>query len=106
MVRQVKDFMELMRAKASMSSKIVDKDKEYGYYSGANYEIASQMAMLDTFIKLELIPKELVPYVKIYRVFLDQQRKAFFASIGSTEITKLGFILGKEGKMTDANLPF
>lgn len=107
MPRRTKDFLELIRAKASMSATIIDqRDEEYGYYSGGNFETASRMAMIDTCLKLKMIPKELVPYVKIYRSFLDQQRKAFFASVGSTEITKLGFILGKTGKVQDADLPF
>lgn len=107
MVRRTQDFMELVRAKASMSAKIVsDKDKEYGFYAGASLEIADKMAMIDAIKKTNLLPKSFFPILELYRMFLDQKRKAFFASVGSTEITKLGFILGKEGKMEDADLPF
>jgi hypothetical protein len=98
--------MELIRAKASMSSKIVAKDKEYGYYSGAPLEIAEKMALIDAIKKTNLVPNSFIPILDLYRIFLDQKRKAFFASAGSTEITKLGFILGKEGEMIDADLPF
>lgn len=107
MPRRTRDFMELVRAKASMSAKIVsDKDEEYGYYAGGSLEIADKMAMIDTIRKAHLLPASFEPVLELYRMFLDQKRKAFFASIGSTEITKLGFILGKEGKMLDADLPF
>ena len=78
-----------------MSKQIVaTKDEEYAYYAGASYEIAHKMAVIDTMLKYGLIPKEQVLLVKLYRAYLDQQRKGFFASVGSTEITKLGFILG------------
>jgi len=107
MVRRTQDFMELVRAKASMSAKIVsDKDAEYGFYAGASWEIAEKMAIIDTIKKAKLLPDSFLPLLEFYRMYLDQKRKAFFASIGSTEITKLGFILGKEGKMLDADLPF
>jgi len=95
-----RDLLELIRRKASMSSQIVtDKDPEYSYYAGASYEIAEKMANVDFFLKSGLIPQEYVPFIKLYRAYLDQKRKAFFASIGCTEITKLGFILGDTRKV-------
>lgn len=91
------DLMERIRQQASMSKQIVStKDPEYAWYSGASFEIADTMASIDTFLKHGLIPKPFIPIVKLYRAYLDQCRKAFFASIGSTEITKLGFLLGLE----------
>jgi hypothetical protein len=89
------ELMELIRRKASMSAEIVSKkDAEYGYYSGANWNIASKMAMVDTILKNNLVTPSFQYLIKLYRSYLDQQRKAFFASVGSTEITKLGFIQG------------
>jgi len=89
------DLMELIRRKSSMSADIVSKkDPEYQWYAGANFETASKIAVIDTMLKNRLIPKDMVMFVKLYRSYLQQQRKAFFASVGSTEITKLGFILG------------
>jgi len=91
------DLFETIRQKTSMSKQIVsNKDKEYAWYSGASFEIASKMAMIDTMLKNGLIPEKFVIFVKLYRSYLDQQRKAFFASVGSDVITKLGFILGLE----------
>lgn len=94
-MRKSSDIMERMRKQISMSKEIVStKDKEYGWYAGGSWEIVEQMATVDVILKLGLIPKDFIPYLKIYRAYLDQKRKAWFASVGSTEITKLGFILG------------
>lgn len=100
------DLMELIRRKASMSAEIVSKkDAEYAYYSGANFEIASKMALIDTILKHQLVDPALTFLIKLYRSYLDQQRKAFFASVGSTEITKLGFIQGDTRKVVSATAP-
>ena len=97
MPRRQTEIIELIRQKISMSAKIVSKvDREYGYYSGASLEIASQLAMIDTILKLGLVPERFVCLLKMMRTHLDQQRKAFFASVGASELTKLGFILGEE----------
>lgn len=85
---------EVVRQKAGMGERLGNKDKEYAFYAGASYEIARKMAMIDTMLKHGLLPKKLVPFVKLYRSYLDQQRKAFFVSVGSDVITKLGVLLG------------
>ena len=97
------DLMELVRKKASMSADIViRKDAEYSQYAGASLEIASKMAMIYTFIENGLIPEPLLPITKLYYSLLNHQRKAFFASVGSTEITKLGFIQGEPRESASA----
>jgi len=106
MPRRTQDFMELVRAKASMSAKITEQDNEYAWYSGASFEIAHKMATLDVLQEYFITDPRMKVLIKLYRAYLNQQRKAFFASVGSTEITKLGFILGREGKMENADLPF
>lgn len=88
------DLLEFARKKAAWSMQIAAKDQDYASYSGASLEIASKMAAIDTFLKAGLINPKIVPLIKLYRAYLNQQRKAFFCSIGSTEVTKLGFILG------------
>lgn len=88
------ELVEMIRRKASMSAQIVMKEPEYGYYAGAEYNTARTMAMIDAFIKAGILPENLRIFAKLLRLFYDQQRKAFFASVGSTEITKLGFIQG------------
>lgn len=93
--RRNQDLMELIRRKASMSAQIVSQvDKEYALYVGANPELGKKMAIIDTMLKNGLIPKNMVMFVKLYRDYLDQQRKAYFANL-CTEITKLGFLLGE-----------
>lgn len=88
------ELVELIRRKASMSAQIVERDRDYGFYSGAEYGTAKSMATIDILLRNGLLSPKIVPLVKLLRGYLNQQRKAFFASVGSTEITKLGFILG------------
>ena len=45
-------------------------------------------------LKSEIIPKPMIPFVKLMRKYLDQKRKAVLANL-CTEITKLGFLLGE-----------
>ena len=88
------ETIELIRQQSSMSQKVVSqKDPDYALYSGAYYEEAHKMALIDVLLKNGFFAKEIIPFVKFYRLYLDQRRKAFFAST-SSEITKLGFILG------------
>jgi hypothetical protein len=89
------EALETLRKKASMSQKIVSqKDADYALYAGASYDDADKMAKVDVMLEFGLIPEKYVPFVKLYRAFLNQRRKAFFASVGCTEISKLGFLLG------------
>jgi len=88
------ELVEVNRRKAAWSMRIANKDPDYSSYSGASWELASKMAAIDIFLNSGLIDPKIAPIVKLYRAYLNQQRKAFFASIGSTEVTKLGFILG------------
>lgn len=92
--RRSYDSFESVRKRAGMGERLGAKDKEYAWYAGGSFEIASRMAKVDTILKSGLIPKELIPFVKLYRRYLDQQRKAFFTSVGSDVITKLGVLLG------------
>ena len=88
------DSFESIRKKAGMGERLSVKDQEYAWYVGASFRTASKMAMIDTMLKHGLIPQQLVPFVKLYRSYLDQQRKAFFVTIDSDVITKLGILLG------------
>jgi len=88
------DSFESVRKRAGMGERLGAKDKEYGWYAGGSFEISRKMAMVDTMLKHGLINAKLVPFVKLYRSYLDQQRKAFFTTMGSDVITQLGFLLG------------
>jgi len=102
MTRRSQDLIELIKRKASMSTQIVTKvDSDYALYVGANYEIGKKMAMIDTMLKHGLIDGRLIPFVKLYRSYLDQQRKAYFSNL-CTEITKLGFLLGDQRSVKKA----
>jgi len=96
--RNLEDEIE---RRVSMAAQIADKDEEYAFYAGGSFGISSRIAKIDTFLKSGLIPWELIPIVKLYRAYLDQQRKAYLASI-SSEVTKLGFILGITGETMSA----
>lgn len=102
MARGNYDLMELIRKKSSMSAEISKKDPDYSQYSGGSLEISSKIALIDTILKERVLPETLTPLVKLFRSFLVQQRKAFFASVGSTEITKLGFIQGDPREIRNA----
>jgi len=89
-----------------MSAFIVKhKDPEYGYYAGANAYIADRMAKIDFLLKNNLVSPDAQIILKLIRAYLNQQRKAFFASVGCTEITKLGFIQGDPTIELDATAP-
>jgi len=88
------DSLEIVRKKVSMSQQISRKDKQYALYAGAYLDDAETMAKIDTILEFGLIPKEFVPVVEFLRAYLDRRRKAFFASVGCSEISKLGFMLG------------
>lgn len=89
-----------------MSADIVtNKDAEYAYYSGGAFETVSKIASIDTMLKNGLIPKDFVIFVKLYRSYLDQQRKAFFASVRCDVISQLGFIQGDPRTSLKATAP-
>ena len=89
------DSLYEIQQKITMSQKIVKKDKDYGEYAGGSLMINERRAKLLTLKKAGLIPKRLEKLIDFYLIYLDQQRKAFLGSV-STELTKLGFILGDE----------
>ena len=100
------DLLEIIKRKASMSADIVtSKDPEYAYYSGGAFETVSKIATIDTMLKNELIPKDFIVFVKLYRSYLDQQRKAFFASVRCDVISQLGFIQGDPRTSLKATAP-
>lgn len=103
------NYADIFRLQKAMSSQIVAKQEniDYSRYAGALYETALTMAKLDFAIKENLFP-ELKPLMELYLSYLDRRRKAEFASIGSTEVTKLGFILGvtHDRRSGSGNLPW
>jgi len=94
------DTIELIRKKTSMSQSISKKDPSYGLYAGAYLDDAYTMAILNVIEARKMFPG-FEDKIKFLQEYLDERRKAFFAST-STEITKLGFILGYKGKRVSA----
>ena len=106
MRRSNPDFVFLTKQKIAMSSRIIqDRDAEYGWYAGGSFDIAKRMATIDTILKLGLANPKLAILIKVYRAYLNQMRKAYFATQGSTELTKLGFILGEQRVVKRATAP-
>lgn len=94
MTRKNYELIELIRQKKSMSADIASRDREYSEYAGADLETANQLVMVNLCLEEQLLDPALNPMLTLYHKFLVKKRKAFFASVGSTEITKLGFIQG------------
>ena len=90
-----RDSIFEIQQKTTMSQDIVKKDKEYAEYAGADLDTALKRAKINTLIAVGLIPKEMMPLVSLYLIYLDKKRKAFFGSM-SGEITKLGLLLGED----------
>lgn len=106
MVKRDSNLLEIVRRKVSMSAEIVSKiDADYAKYAGGSFEIGSKIATIDVMLENNLIPQNIRIFIKLYREYLNKQRKAFFATIGSTEITKLGFIQGDPRKYVKATDP-
>ena len=85
--------VESIKQRSSMSAQIEKKDSRYGLYAGADLQRALTMSRIDTMLQLGLFPSQFIPFVKMYRKFLENESIAFFASTCS-EISKLGFKLG------------
>lgn len=97
--RSISRDAEFAKFRISMASQIVSNTKvkggaDYQFYAGASLNTALKIANIIALYRAGLIPKKLLPYVKLYLIQLDQTRKAEFASIGSDILSKLGFILG------------
>lgn len=89
-------FLEELKQKVTMSQQLSRKDGEYGVYSGGDFQDVKKIAQIDLLIEAKMFPEKFIPFLKLYRSYLVKKRKAFFATLGSTEVTKLGFLLGYE----------
>ena len=93
--RRSDTYADIFRLQKAMSSQIVAKPEniDYARYAGASYDTALTMAKIDFALKNNILP-EFKELMELYLSYLDQKRKAEFSSIGTTEVSKLGFILG------------
>jgi len=104
------NFADIFRLQKAMSTQIVAKAEniDYSRYAGGTYETALTMAKVDFTIKENILPESFTPLLKLFLSYLDQKRKAEFSSVGTTEVSKLGFILGvtHERRSGTSNLPW
>lgn len=106
MVKKTYDLLEIVKRKASMSADIVSNiDGDYSSYSGGSFETVSKIAIIDTMLKNNILPESVKLLVKLYRSYLNQQRKAFFASVRCDVISQLGFIQGDPRTKLKATAP-
>jgi hypothetical protein len=89
-------FLEELRQKVTMSQQIAKKDGEYSIYAGGDFQDVKKIAQIDLLREAGIIPEKLWFVYKLYRDYFVKKRKAYFATLGSDVITKLGFILGYE----------
>lgn len=93
--------LERIRQMATMSQQLAKKDPQFSIYAGGSWEIASNLATIEFCLQTNFFKNErMTRILEIWRLFLLQQKKAWFASEASNEITKLGFLLG----MTNENV--
>lgn len=91
------DLIELIRRKISMSQKIIsDVDAEYANYVGSG-ENGNLIAILDWILKNREtfdVSEDDAKEINLVRSLFIQFAKADFVNLYTTEITKLGFLLG------------
>ena len=89
-------FLEELRQKVTMSQQIAKKDSEYSVYAGGDFQDVKKIAQIDLLLEAGIIPEKFKSIFKLYRDYLVKKRKAYFSTLDSDVITKLGFILGYE----------
>lgn len=89
------DYEDFLQLQQTLAQKVSKRDKEFSYYVGADLETGYEMAFLDVVLREKLIlHKKAISILKLYRMFLNQNRKAFFG-ITISEFSQLGLILGE-----------
>lgn len=87
--------LEIFRRRAKWSEQIVNKDKDFQDYAGADLDTALKLALLDTILRNVVTDANLALLIKFYRKYLLQKRKAYFCSVRANEVTLLAFLKGK-----------
>jgi len=87
------DIRDLATSEA-WASTIAEGDSDYRDYAGAPWEIGEALAHIDVW--LYILPEDhpLKPLLKLDRLFLIQEKKAYFAGEKAGEISILGFLKG------------
>ena len=80
---------------ASLSQKLAEKIPEYQEYAGSNPEISKAIANIKVLIKFKILNGS-DPGVQLMLAFMNEQRKAEFATSPNTnEISKMGMQMPK-----------
>lgn len=102
MPKRAKLSDELIRTQVAWAEQIGKMDSDYRDYAGASEADARKLAKIDVLLKI--LPKKnpLKALLKFKRMALIQQKKAYFASVNTGEISHLGFIKQSKKRGIDA----
>ena len=98
-----RDLDEMIRQKTLLGSKLSAKDGEYAAYAGGSLQNSQKIADIDLILENHLVPETLVPFMKLYRAYLNKHRKAFFMTVGSDVLTQLAALVGDQREVIDAS---
>lgn len=94
--------IEVFRRTATWAEEIVAKDQVYQDYAGAPMDIGDSLASIDICLKYLINDENMRTLIKLYRAYLIQKKKAFFAGILANQITMLAFLKGGRIQTIDA----
>lgn len=87
--------LEIIKRTATWAEQIVRNDPEWQDYAGTGYENGQKLALVDTALKYVFKDNPtLTGMLKLYRAYLLQQRKAYFAGVLANQITMLALLKG------------
>lgn len=92
-----------MRTTVSWAEQIAKADPDYRDYAGASENDGRKLAKIDVLLKI--LPKEnpLSILLKFKRMALIQQKKAYFATANTGEVSHLGFLKDSKRRGIDAS---
>jgi len=96
MARRRRGYMDIkdLAIAESWASTIAERDPDYKDYAGAPWEIGEALAHIDVWLYILPDDHPLKPLLKLDRLFLIQEKKAYFAGERAGEISILGFLKG------------
>jgi hypothetical protein len=93
----------MIRQKTLLGAKLAKKEGKYADYAGGALQTSETMADIDLILENKLVPTSLVPFIKLYRAYLDGHRKAFFMTLGSDVLTQLSALVGDQRVVKDVS---
>lgn len=86
------DFM--VEQTIAYGGRLAAKHPDVVVYAGGLFIEMRKMAMIKWILQNKLCPKDIVPHLKLFYKYLDEERKAYFMSDGSDVLTKLSAMVG------------